>query len=120
MRLQLAPQGRLARGLAVATVAALAAAPRVASACAVCSAGRDDKTQGAFLFGSIFLSVLPPAVVGGIAWWIWRRARQIAAEEAAGVIRLPERLPLRTASEANAGPGAAERPVPMRPRAVGR
>ncbi|HVP31050.1 MAG TPA: hypothetical protein VMW35_18025 [Myxococcota bacterium] len=82
--------------------------PRLAAACAVCGAGRDDKSQYAFLIGSIVLSVLPPAFVGGLVLYVVRRARRIAAEEAAGVIRIAER-PRRPVlgEEAQAGPAVA-------------
>lgn len=96
----IAPLGRRTRA-AVAALAALAM-PRLALACAVCSSGRDDETQLAFLIGTIFLSLTPLALIGGVAWALWRRVKRIAAEEAAGVIRLPERRPARpgaTASE---------------------
>jgi Ca2+/Na+ antiporter len=87
--LRLARPARLA--LASALAALLTAAPEVASACAVCSNGNNAQTQRGFVIGSIFLSVLPPAFVGTVVYVIWRRAKKIAAEEAAGVVRLPER-----------------------------
>lgn len=64
--------------------ALLALAPRAAWACSVCSAGRDDETRVAFLVTTGLLTVLPLAMVGGLAWWLWRRARELAAEEARG------------------------------------
>jgi cbb3-type cytochrome oxidase subunit 3 len=77
-------------GILVAAVAlALSVAPSAASACAVCTGGQDDETLAAFLAGTITLSLLPLAMIGGLVWWLRRRARQLAAEEAAGVIRLP-------------------------------
>lgn len=90
---------RLARRAlpAVSAIAALAA-PRLAVACSVCSSGRDDETQLAFLIGTIFLSLTPLALIGGVAWALWRRAKRIAAEEAAGVIRLAQRRPARPVS----------------------
>lgn len=60
-----------------ATVALVVQAPRVAAACAVCSAGREDETRLAFLLTTILLSVLPPLAVGGTVWWIVRRARTL-------------------------------------------
>jgi hypothetical protein len=69
-------------GLAL-LVAVLAALPRAAGACAVCMSGREDDNQRAFLAGTILLSTLPVALIGGIAWWVRRRAREIAAQEAA-------------------------------------
>jgi hypothetical protein len=53
----------------------------------VCGGGQDDATQRAFLVGTIFLSVLPLVVIGSVVYVVWRRAKRIAAEEAAGVVR---------------------------------
>lgn len=69
---------RRAAGLAL--VGASLLLPRIAAACAVCSAGRDDETRLAFLLTTLFLSVLPLAVVGGAVWWLVRRSRQLARE----------------------------------------
>jgi hypothetical protein len=72
------------RRLALLALAALVASlPRAAEACAVCLSGREDDNQRAFLAGTILLSTLPVALIGGIAWYIRRRAREIAAREAA-------------------------------------
>jgi hypothetical protein len=66
-------------------------APRAADACAVCMSGRDDDTQRAFLLGTILLSTLPLALIGGLALWLRRRARAAAARDAAErEDRLPE------------------------------
>jgi hypothetical protein len=67
------PQGRLA---------AIAAAlliwwPALAEACAVCFSGRSDETRAAFRVTTAFLTFLPLFAVGGIAWWLRRRARQL-------------------------------------------
>lgn len=81
----------LRRGLlALAAGAPALAAPGAALACAMCVSGRDDDVQAAFAIGSAFLSVLPLLLIGGGVLWLRRRARRIAAEEAAGVIRLPD------------------------------
>lgn len=78
------------KSLAAAAVAVLALAlPGAAHACAMCISAQDDAVQAAFAIASVFLSVTPLAMIGGIVWWLRRRARQIRAEEAAGVIRLP-------------------------------
>jgi cbb3-type cytochrome oxidase subunit 3 len=44
--------------------------------------GREDDTQRAFLAGTLLLSTLPLALIGGIAWWIRRRGREEAAAAA--------------------------------------
>lgn len=102
---------RRLRGLCALALAALAvAAPEIAAACSVCGAGRDDKSQFAFLIGSIFLSVLPLALIGTAVYVLVRRARRIAAEEAAGIHRLPER-PVRPTTRTATAASAATSPV---------
>ncbi len=64
-------------------------APFAAQACPVCTGADDESVNAAFLAGTILLSVLPLIWIGGVAWWLVRRARRLQAEEAAGVIRLP-------------------------------
>jgi len=69
------------RSLGVAALAvALANAPRAALACAVCTAGRDDENQAAFLISTIFLSLLPLAALGTLVFVLWRRFRRLEAE----------------------------------------
>jgi hypothetical protein len=55
--------------------AALTGAPRLALACSVCTAGREDETQTAFLVTTIFLSLLPLSMFAGFGFWLWRRYR---------------------------------------------
>lgn len=71
-------------------VALLGAAPQLARACAVCTAGRDEESQWAFIITTVFLSVLPLALIGGIAWMIWRRLRDADAREADAPPALPD------------------------------
>ncbi len=66
--------------VAALAVAALVITPQVASACAVCTAGRDDETVAAFLGTTAFLSVLPLALIGGFVWWLRRRIRALEAD----------------------------------------
>ena len=58
----------------------LVSAPRVALACAVCSAGRDDESNTAFLISTIFLSVLPLAALGTLVFVLWKRIQKLEAE----------------------------------------
>lgn len=59
-------------------VALLALAlPELASACSVC-AGGGEESRDAFIWTTVMLSVLPPAMVGGLVWWLWRLHRQRA------------------------------------------
>ena len=55
----------------------LLAAPRVALACPVCTGGEKEEVGQAFFVGSVFLSVLPLAVIGAAIWWVRRRARAL-------------------------------------------
>jgi hypothetical protein len=83
--------------------AALLAAPRLALACSVCTAGRDDETQRAFLLTTVFLSVLPLSMFAGFGFWIWRRHRsreradRAAAAPAAAATRPAQDAELRGA-----------------------
>jgi hypothetical protein len=72
------------RNLVVVVLAVLAAIvlPELASACPMCIAGRGGD-QRAFAIGSVFLSVTPPLAIGLMVLYVRRRARAIAAEEAA-------------------------------------
>jgi hypothetical protein len=56
--------------------------PRTAAACAVCTAGRDDETNQAFLISTIFMSILPLAGLGTLVFVIWRRMRALEARSA--------------------------------------
>jgi hypothetical protein len=71
---------RVRRTLALAAAALLVAAPDLASACAVCMGGTGGGTLRAFAIGTLFLSLLPLAMIGGMVWWLRRRARAIARE----------------------------------------
>lgn len=58
---------------------ALVAAPRLAEACAVCTSGREDESNTAFLISTIFLSLLPLAGLGTLVFVVWRRLRALEA-----------------------------------------
>jgi cbb3-type cytochrome oxidase subunit 3 len=74
----------------VLLAAALALAlPDAARACSMCVSAQDDAVQTAFAVASLFMTAMPLSVIGGLVWWLRRRAKQVAAEEAAGIIRLP-------------------------------
>jgi len=64
-------------------------APLDALACPSCLAAQDSDVQMAFISATAFLTFLPLASIGALVFWLRRRARQLDAEEAAGVIRLP-------------------------------
>jgi hypothetical protein len=59
----------------------LAGAPRAAHACAVCLGGQSDLAREAFFGTTLLLTLLPLALIGGLIWWIRRRARALEAEE---------------------------------------
>jgi hypothetical protein len=60
---------------AAALLGTIAGVPRVAAACAVCMAGYNDETRQAFLASTAFMSLLPLLLIGGLVWWLRRRAR---------------------------------------------
>jgi hypothetical protein len=51
-------------------------APRLALACSVCSAGRDDASNRAYVLTTIFLSLAPLVMFAGFGAWLWLRYRQ--------------------------------------------
>ncbi|MEM7410430.1 MAG: hypothetical protein AAF430_09375 [Myxococcota bacterium] len=65
--------------LALFLLAIWALAPDAASACAVCYGGGEE-SRTAFIVTTLFLSVLPVALVGGIVWVVWRRIRDFELE----------------------------------------
>ncbi|HTY17227.1 MAG TPA: hypothetical protein VMH82_05795 [Myxococcota bacterium] len=68
---------QLAVGLAPAL---LLAAPRAATACAVCFGGQSDLSRKAFFGTTMLLTLLPFVLIGGLIWWVRRRARQLEEE----------------------------------------
>ncbi len=78
--------GSLAVRTALASLlgsALVIAAPAAVSACSVCTAGRDEENQLAFLLSTLFMSALPLVVIGTIVFVFWRRLQKLEAEEAA-------------------------------------
>jgi hypothetical protein len=72
---------RAVNGLLVATLSWLIVQlPRVAEACSVCTAGRDEENQAAFLLSTIFMSVLPLIAIGTLVYVLWRRIQKLEAE----------------------------------------
>lgn len=98
---------RPVRVLAAAALGALVVcSPGLARACSVCGGGANDQTQVGFLAGSLLLSILPLALIGGIALWIRGRARRITAQQAAGRIQLPDHQTPRRAAAGSPQPVA--------------
>jgi len=87
------------RSLTSALAAAIVVAtPQVAAACAVCMGGVGGGTQRAFAIGSLFLSVLPLAVIGAAVLYLRRRARAIESEIQARRIATRSQLVSRSSS----------------------
>ena len=85
---------RLARGLrsawAAGVVAALVVwAPRIGHACAVCFSGREDGARIAFIGTTVLLTLLPLVMIGGVAWWLWRRACELERQSVAETRAVP-------------------------------
>jgi hypothetical protein len=55
---------------------AVAVLPDAAAACSVCYAGAEESRK-AFLFTTVLLSLLPLSMIGALAWWVWRNARDV-------------------------------------------
>lgn len=60
-----------------ALTAGMVLSPRVIQACAVCTAGREDESNAAFLVSTIFLSLLPLGALGTLVYVLWRRFRKL-------------------------------------------
>ncbi len=78
---------------AVLGLVLLVALTGAAQACPLCIAAQDKSVQVAYMIASAFMTFLPLGLVGGLIYWLRRRARQLALEEAAGVIRLQAAAP---------------------------
>lgn len=61
----------------------LGAWPAVVQACAVCNDPKNANDQSAFLNMTIFMSLFPLAMIGGICLWLHRRFKALEAREAA-------------------------------------
>ena len=77
---------------------AIVATPRLAAACAVCQGGVGGGTSRAFAIGSLLLSVLPLAVIGGAILYLRHRARVIESEANARSLATAPRIASRSAS----------------------
>lgn len=76
---------RRGRDLALrALVLALGLSAGLAHACPVCFSAKDDAQRQAFFDTTIFLTLLPIALIGGFIYWVARRVRRLDAEQRAG------------------------------------
>jgi hypothetical protein len=62
--------------------------PRISAACSVCYGG-DEESRTAFILTTVFLSVLPLAMIGSLVWWLWRAASRAEREREARPVALP-------------------------------
>jgi hypothetical protein len=76
-------EGSLRAWLARASFAVVLGYQGLALACPVCFSAKDDAQREAFFDTTIFLTLLPLAMIGGIAYWVFQRSLRLAAEEAA-------------------------------------
>ena len=85
---------RTLSGLFAATVAWLVVyGPNVATACSVCTAGRDEENQTAFLLSTLFMSLLPLIAIGTLVFVLWRRIQKLEAETMAASAAQPATAP---------------------------
>ena len=68
-------------------------APRIALACPVCTAGRDEENRIAFIATTAFLTFLPLLMIGGVVWWLRNRVRQVERSAAVSPASAPDRVP---------------------------
>jgi len=72
-------QGLRARALTGAGLAAMALAwlwPASAFACPMCFGG-NNQNQEAFLYGSLFLMIVPVVSIGSLLYWAYRRTKAL-------------------------------------------
>ena len=93
---------RLATAVAAVAATAWLAGPRVAAACAVCFGGEGSDWTGGFLLGTTLMLLLPPLIIGGAAFAIYRAIKKQEAR-----IRERDELAARRA----AGPQPVPRPA---------
>jgi hypothetical protein len=67
--------------VALAGLAAALLEPAAAQACAVCAGQDSAAVSWAMLKGTALLSLTPLAILGAGAWYLRRRARQLAAAD---------------------------------------
>lgn len=79
MRIALKRAGALGIAWGVTTL------PSLASACAVCTAGRDEENAFAFLMTTLFMSIMPLAAIGSLVYFLWRRIQKLEAERGEAV-----------------------------------
>ena len=81
----------LMRGFAIVLGWVVLQTPSIARACAVCSAGRDEENADAFLWSTLFMSVMPLAAIGTLVYVLYKRMQKLEQETERG----PDGLPLR-------------------------
>lgn len=81
---------RIKNGLLVASLSWLIVQlPTVAHACSVCTAGRDEENQTAFLLSTLFMSLLPLVTIGTLVYVLWRRFKKLEADTMAASLADP-------------------------------
>jgi hypothetical protein len=65
-----------------ALLVGLMLSPGFATACSVCTAGRDEENAAAFLISTIFMSLLPLIALGTLLYVIRRRYQRLEADVA--------------------------------------
>ena len=59
-----------------AVAAVFAGVPSLVHACPMCFAGGSENTD-AFIYGSLFLMIVPSTMLGGLGYWVYRRLKAI-------------------------------------------
>jgi high-affinity Fe2+/Pb2+ permease len=64
----------------LAASALVALAPGAAQACAVCFSGEEESGRIAYLTTTLLMSALPLGMIGGLVWWLRRRAAELRGD----------------------------------------
>ncbi len=81
------------RSVRAALLGVVAGAPSSALACAVCGGAQNDESTGVYLAMTGVLSLLPLALMGAVAFWLYRTAEAAErADEAQRVESVPPQV----------------------------
>ncbi len=71
---------RIIEGVIVLVAWLVVQSPSIAQACSVCTAGRDEENQEAFLISTVGMSLMPLIALGTLLFVIRRRYQKLEAE----------------------------------------
>ncbi|GEM_PF-915450 len=83
----------MANRLASLAALAIVLSPQLANACSVCMTGKDDETRAAFIAMTAFMTFLPIGLIGGLVWWLRRRALAMQSIEPPRLVHAGRKVP---------------------------